>query len=336
MANVAQVLTKFKGRSRHRRPPWRRGEAVLGFVYILPASIVLAVFHFWPMIYAVYISLHRWRVIKQAYVGLANYRWVLTNDKFWNALKVTIYYVIGTVPIQLALALLLAYFLFQNIEGRDALRTIYFLPYITSTIASGAVFAWMFNPNQGPINQFLARIGLPPQKWLLEPKGILTLLGGHFHVTWLYGGPSLALVTIMIFVIWFWVGYDATIFLAGLGSIPTELYEAARIDGANKWQLFRHITLPLLSPTTFFLSLVAVIGSFKAFNHIFIMTDASSGTVGGPLDTTTTVTILFFKNFYDIPTYGKAAAIAFVLFVIILILSLLQNWVASKRVFYME
>lgn len=321
---------------RHRRPPWRRGEAILGYVYILPATVILGLFHFWPMFYAVYISLHRWRVVKQGYVGLENYEWVLSSPKFWNALKVTIYYVIGTVPIQLTLAMILAYILFQDVKGREAFRTIYFLPYITSTIASGAVFAWMFNPNAGPINQFLEAIGLPPQRWLLEPQGVPTLIGEYWGISWLRGGPSLALVTIMIFVIWFWVGYDATIFLAGLGSIPYELYEAAKIDGANRWQLFRYITLPLLSPTTFFLTLVAVIGSFKAFNHIFIMTDAAAGTVGGPLDTTTTVTILFFKNFYETPTYGKAAAIAFVLFIIILIFSLIQNWIGSKHVFYME
>lgn len=326
----------FAGRQRRSRPPWRRGEAVMGFVYILPATVVLAVFHFWPMFYAVYISLHRWRVIKQDFVGLMNYKWVLTSPKFWNALKVTVYYVIGTVPIQLVLSLLLAYVLFQNVRGREVFRTIYFLPYITSTIASGAVFAWMFNPNTGPINQFLKAVGLPPQRWLLEPRGIFTLLGEALGIPWLQGGPSLALVTIMIFVIWFWVGYDATIFLAGLGAIPYELYEAAQIDGANRWQQFRHITLPLLSPTIFFLSLVAMIGAFRAFNHIFIMTEAASGTVGGPLGTTTTVTVFFFQNFYDTPTYGRAAAIAFVLFVIILIFSLLQNWVGSKRVFYLE
>lgn len=337
MAQQAAAPTSTVPSSPRRgRPPWRRGEAVLGYLYILPAAIILGVFHFWPVIYASYISLHRWRVVKQAYVGLSNYEWVIASGKFWNALKVTIYYVIGTVPVQLSLAVVLAYILFQNVRGRGLFRTIYFLPYITSTIASGAVFAWMFNPNQGPINQFLERLGLPPQDWLLEPKGILTILGEYWHLSWLQGGPSLALVTIMIFVIWFWVGYDATIFLAGLGAIPYELYEAAKIDGANRWQLFRHITLPLLSPTTFFLSLVAVIGSFKAFNHIFIMTDASAGTVGGPLETTTTVTILFFKYFYDTPTYGRAAAIAFVLFLIILVLSLMQNWLGSKRVFYLE
>ncbi len=321
---------------RRRRPPWRRGEAVLGFLYILPATVILGMFHFWPMFYAVYISLHRWRVVKQGFVGLENYKWVLTSPKFWNALKVTIYYVLGTVPIQLALSLLLAYILFQNIKGREAFRTIYFLPYITSTIASGAVFAWMFNPNTGPINQFLRWVGLPPQRWLLEPRGIFTLLGEALGIPWLQGGPSLALVTIMIFVIWFWVGYDATIFLAGLGAIPYELYEAAQIDGAGRWAQFRHITLPLLSPTIFFLSLVAMIGAFRAFNHIFIMTDAAAGTVGGPLGTTTTVTIFFFQNFYDTPTYGRAAAIAFVLFVIILIFSILQNRVAARRVFYLE
>ncbi len=331
--STSDPLAKPKRRS---RPPWRRGEAILGFIYILPATVILGAFHFWPMFYAVYISLHRWRVIKQGYVGLANYEWVLKNPKFWNALKVTVYYVVGTVPVQLTLALILAYILYQPIKGREVFRTIYFLPYITSTIASGAVFAWMFSPQEGPINRFLTKLGLPALRWLLEPRGVFTILGEYLHLPWLKGGPSLALVTIMIFVIWFWVGYDATIFLAGLGSIPYELYEAAKIDGANRWQLFRYITIPLLSPTIFFLSLVAMIGSFKAFNHIFIMTDASSGTVGGPLDTTTTVTILFFKNFYETPTYGKAAAIAFVLFLIILVLSLLQNWLASKRVFYME
>jgi len=337
MAQQATAYTpKVPSSAGRGRPPWRRGEAVLGFLYILPAAVILGVFHFYPVLYAAYISVHRWRVVKQGYVGLANYKWVFSNPQFWNSLKVTVYYVIGTVPLQLALSMVLAYILFQDVKGKGLFRTIYFLPYITSTIASGAVFAWMFNPNQGPINQFLERIGLPPQDWLLEPKGILTLIGGHFNLPWLQGGPSLALVTIMIFVIWFWIGYDATIFLAGLGSIPYELYEAARIDGANRWQLFRYITLPLLSPTTFFLSLVAVIGAFKAFNHIFIMTDASAGTVGGPLDTTTTVTILFFKTFYEVPTYGRAAAIAFVLFIIILVFSLLQNWIGSKRVFYME
>ena len=310
-------------------------EAVQGYLFILPATFVLILFHFLPVFYAFYISLHKWFIVKGDYVGFANYQRALTTDKFWNSLKVTIWYVVGTVPIQLILALVIAYLLFQKIRGKEGLRMVYFLPYVTSTVASGAVFAKMFNPTFGPINKALAAIGLPVLRWMKEPRGIFTVLGEMAGINVPFGGPSVALVTVMVFVIWFWVGYDATIFLAGLGAIPYELYEAAKIDGAGRWQLFRHITIPLLSPTTFFLSLVAIIGSFKAFNHVFIMAAASATEIGGPLDTTTTASILIYNNAFRTPTFGYASAMSFLLFILILIVSLLQNYIGGKRVHYL-
>ena len=375
-------------------PPKRR-EVILGYLYLLPAMTFLFTFSFFPVAYAMYISLHKWRIKKQAYLGIGNYLralgepggiisfligclvlfaawwvnkqevwgeknklgrialvsllvigglalWVAgvpvmaeTGDPdLWNSLKVTLFYVIGTVPIQLAISLILAYLLFQKIKGKTAFRMIYFLPYVTSLVASSTVWAKLFNPKGGLFNRMLEAVGLPALRWLQEPRGIGVLLFGPDIPSWA-AGPSLAQVAVLIFVIWFWIGYDTTIFLAGLGNIPHELYEAARIDGANGWHLFRHITLPLLSPTTFFLTLVAIIGSFKAFAHIFVMTStASGGAVGGPIKTNMTAAVFIYDTFYTNVRNGYASAIAFILFAIILAVTLFQNYYSKRWVFY--
>ncbi|HUT15432.1 MAG TPA: sugar ABC transporter permease, partial [Anaerolineae bacterium] len=230
----------------------------------------------------------------------------------------------------------LAYLLFQKVRGLSVYRTVFFLPYITSTVASSAVWVWIFNPRHGPLNQILELIGIPAQTWMLEPRGIFEILGEGLGVSvpsWA-AGPSLALVAIMVFVIWFYVGWDIVVFLAGLGRIPTELYDAAKIDGAGAWSLFRHITLPLLSPTIFFLTLMAMIGSFRAFSQIYVMTRAAGGQLGGPLRTTTTTSILMFDYFYSRVRFGYASAIAFVLFIVILLLTRIQQRVSRDIVFY--
>lgn len=203
-----------------------------------------------------------------------------------------------------------------------------FLPYVTSTVASAAVWARLYSPDIGIINQVLKGLGLQPLGWLLENKGVFALLGESLGVPLPPGftGPSLALVSIIIYTTWVFVGYDMTIFLAGLGNIPTELYEAARIDGAGGWRLMRHITLPLLSPTTFFISLITVIGTFKAFNHIWVMTQGDNGT--------TTASILIYSQMYEYQRAGYASALAFLLFTVILIVTILQNRIASQRVVY--
>lgn len=317
-----------------RRKRWR--ETLTAYVYLLPASVVLFVFHLLPVAYAFWISLHEWKVKKVGFLGLQNYARVFQDPDFWASLRITVFYVLGTIPIQLVLALIIAYLLYQKIRGLSIYRTVYFLPYITSTVAAAAVWLWIFNPGHGPMNQILQVIGIPPQKWMNEPRGVLRLIGGAFGLTvpkWAEG-PSLALVAVMIFSVWRYVGYDIVIFLAGLGNIPTELYDAAKIDGAGRGDLFWHITLPLLSPTTYFLAVMSTIWAFQAFSSIYVMTWASGGKLGGPLGKTTTTTIYIFDEFYNRINFGYAASMAFVLFWIIFGLTILQRRIGERRVFY--
>jgi len=243
------------------------------------------------------------------------------DEMLWSGLRVTAWYSFLTVPVQLALGLGIAYMLYQDIKAKSFFRMIYFLPYITPAVASAAVFRIMFsNRPTGMMNRVLEFFGAEPLKWLLEP-GSLFSIGG-------LEGPSLALVVIIIFNIWTFSGYNAVIFLAGLGSIPSSLYEAAEIDGANRWQLFRHITLPLLSPVTYFLSLLGVIGTFKAFNHVFILRNPAA------LHSVDTMSMVIWDLLKVDNRYGYSAAMAFVLFGVVLVLTVINNKIQGSRVFY--
>jgi multiple sugar transport system permease protein len=251
------------------------------------------------------------------------------DTDFLNSLPITLYYALGTVPAELGLALVLAYILFQKIKGQEFFRMLYFLPYITPVVATAVVFRTIFSPRETSLaNQLLVSLGQEPQKWLFESKPFNQVMLGIDRLEGFWAGPSMALVTIVLFGIWTYVGYNTVIFLAGLGSIPQELYEAAQIDGASTWHLFRSITLPLLSPITFYLALVAFIGTFKAFNHIFVMrVPAAQGTV----DVTS---VFIFDTFYSYTQFGYATAQAIVLFAIILVLTFVQNKVLGEKVFY--
>ncbi len=243
---------------------------------------------------------------------------------FW----VTILYVIGTVPVQLGLGLGLAYLLFHTQRGKTMFRIIYFLPYITPFAATAVVFSTMFsNRNNSPANYMLKFFGIDSQKWLLEPTPVNELIFKR-DLPQLLEGPGLALVVIMIWSIWTYIGYDTVIFMAGLGNIPPEYYEAARIDGASTWSLFRHITLPLLSPTTFFLSLIAIIGTFQAFTQMWIMRRPAA------YDAVDTVGVYLFETVSTKAEYGYGSAMAFVLFATILMITFFQNRILSRRVFY--
>jgi multiple sugar transport system permease protein len=224
----------------------------------------------------------------------------------------------------------IAVLLFQRARGHELFRTLMFLPYITSTVASAAVWSYIYSPDNGLLNTILRSIGLSGIRWLGEPAGVFALIAQNFGVTlpaWAQG-PSMALVSVSIYTTWVFIGYDITIFLAGLVNINAELYEAAKVDGARGWALLRYITFPLMSPTIFFLLVVTVIGTFKAFNHIFVMT------AGGPGEATTTASILIFQQLYAFNRYGYAAALAFILFTVILVLTLAQNYFAGRRVVY--
>jgi multiple sugar transport system permease protein len=304
-------------------------EALLAYGLLSPALLLFLGFTYFPVVFGFIISLYNWRLVPREFIGLDNYtRALLPNSEMWNALSTTISYAVISVPIQLFIALVLAVLLFQKIRGKGFFRLALFLPYVTSTVASAAVWARLYSPDIGLINQLLRGIGLQPLQWLQEDKGIFTLIASAAGITlpgW-FTGPSLALVSIIIYTTWVFVGYDMTIFLAGLGNIPGELYEAARIDGAGGWRLFKDITLPLLSPTTFFLSLITIIGTFKAFNHIWVMTQGSNGT--------TTASILIYRQMYEFQRAGYASALAFLLFTVILIVTIIQNRVAGQQVNY--
>lgn len=301
----------------------------MAYGLLSPALLLFLAFTVFPVIFGLVISLYNWRTGPTDYIGLGNYARALKPDsEMWPALGATISYAILSVPVQLFIALVLAYLLFQKIRGKSFFRVALFLPYVTSTVASAAIWARLYSPDIGLINQGLSLFGIKPLQWLLEDKGIFTLIANGLNITLPTGftGPSLALVSIVIYTTWVFVGYDMTIFLAGLGNIPTELYEVAKIDGAGGWALFRYITLPLLSPTTFFLSLITIIGTFKAFNHIWVMTQGDNGT--------TTASILIYRQLYEFQRAGYAAALAFLLFTIILVVTIIQNRVAGRQVNY--
>lgn len=252
------------------------------------------------------------------------------DEEWWQGLLVTVYYSAGSIPFQFVISLTLATFLFQNIKGKGLFRVIYFLPYITPAVGAAAAFRILFSGRvDAPVNQIITTLGFEPLGWLNDPNGIFQLiLGESVKLPDWAAGPSLSMVVIIIFGVWTFIGFNTVVFLAGLGNIPGELYEAASIDGANRWAQFRHITLPLLSPTLYFLTLYAVIGTFKAFNHIIVLRN------GAALGTTDTASIVIFDTFQRDTRIGYAAALAMLLLIIVMGLTVINNRIASKRVFY--
>lgn len=303
------------------------------YLYILPAFVILGVFHIYPVFAAIDISLNTGPVTKFKFVGLQNYERALASSDFWTALVNTFSFALMTIVTAMVLGLLFAYLLYQGARGQAVYRTIYFLPYVLSTVGSSIVWTWVFDPGSGLANLALGKVGLQPLRWLIEPLGVFQLISRQFNLTlpgWLHG-PSLALVAIAIFTIWQTVGYDIVIFLAGLTNIPGEIYEAARIDGANSLQLFRYITFPLLSPTVFFVLIISIIGSFQSFNQIYAMNTAAAQTLGGPLGTTYTLTVYMFDQLYTYSNYGYASAIAVLLSLLILVLTLANFHFVGRR-----
>ena len=320
--------------SRGRRP-WR--DWLTALVLLSPALVILGLFHIYPLFYAIWISMRRWRLVDRGFIGLENYREAVTSGDVWRSFVNTVYFALGTVPVEMVLAIIIAYLLFQRIRFLPLFRTIYFLPYVTSTVAAAAVWAWMFDPQNGIFNSLLDRVGIGPFRWLQEPRGVLELLTNHLGIPWpgWASGPSLALVAIMMMTIWHYLGFQIVIFLVGLSNVPRELYEAAKVDGANERQVFFGITLPLLTPTIFFVAVVATIGSFQSFSQIYQMSSRANvgGRPGGPIGTTETMVIQILNEFQS-TRYGYGAAMSIVLFLIILTLTLIQFRLSDRWVKY--
>lgn len=303
------------------------GDAPAALLLLLPALLILTVFILVPMGSTFYMSLFGGRHGMGAFVGADNYLDAFNSHDFRQSLLVTVYYVLGVVPVSLTLSFFIAYGLYRIDAFRGFLRTFYFLPYVTSAVAAALVWRSLFNPQSGIVNLLLGYTGVSPQQWLLEPRGVLHLLtDGAVPASW---GPSLALVCIILFDVWHGCGFMIVVFLAGLSGISRELEDAARIDGAEGWRLLRHVTLPLLSPTLFFLLIVGVIKAFQAFNSFYALTH------GGSMADRQNLILYIYAQFYQYGYWGYAAAVATLLLLAIVILTVIQWRVLGRRVHYL-
>ncbi|MGF1475972.1 MAG: carbohydrate ABC transporter permease [Geminicoccaceae bacterium] len=280
------------------------------YLYVLPALVILLAFVYWPILYSVWLSVHAWDFLRpvKPFVGLENYTELLGSDDFWNSLTVTAIFVIGSVPVRLLLALALAHALMRETGLHRLARGAFFLPVITSSVALSIIWSWMFNTDYGLIN------------------GLITTFGGG-KVSWLTS-TEVAIWSIVIVNVWKQLGYDLIIYLAGLQAIPSDYYEAAKIDGASGWQRFRALTLPLLMPTTFFLLVVSVIDSFQVFTIVNVMTQ------GGPAWSTDLIVNLLYRTSFIVFDIGLGSALAMILFLILMGLTVAKFAVIGRKVYY--
>ena len=288
----------------------QKNDWLSGYLFILPNFIGFFVFLALPVIIGLIISFSNYNGFRKFdFVGLKNYTKLFTDSFFRTAFKNTIFYSVTSVPLTIITSLLLAMALNKPLKKGVFFRTVYFFPSITSMIAIGIVWAIIFNPTKGPVNMLLASLGVKNlPKWLSSSKT--------------------ALPTIVLIVVWKSAGYYMIMFLAGLKSIPPSLYEAAKIDGANSWQVFRNVTLPMLSPTTFMVTILCTISSFQVFDIINITTE------GGPGQSTKVIVYRIYEEGFKNLKFGYASAMAYVLFLIILVITLIQFRGQKKWVSY--
>ncbi len=281
----------------------------------LVAPNVLGLFFFFgvPVLMAFWTSLQEWNGLKPAkFIGTENFQRLLEDDKFTQALTNTLKLIGLTVPIEIVLALTVAMLLNQPLRGRSILRTIYFIPVVTSTVAASVVWTSIFQPRYGIMSTLMEPFGLAETKWLVD--------------------PGLVLIPVAVVTVWQRIGFDMVIFLAGLQAIPDVIYEAALIDGANRLQRFRYITLPMLSPTTFLITILAFINAFQIFDQVYIITLRT--VPGGVAGSATTLTYYLYRTAFTRSEFGYASAIALVLFTTILGVTIFQLLIQRYWVYY--
>ena len=290
--------------------PLTRTEERVAWLFLLPSLVLFIGFTALPVIWAFLISFTHWDLFTAPrFAWLDNYLALAKDPIFLKVLGNTGYYVVLAVPLQMVLGLACALGLNRNIKGQSALRVIYFLPVVTSTVAAALVWAWLFNSNFGLINDALSLLGVTNlPKWL--------------------GSSQWAMPAVITVFVWQNLGYAMVLFLAGLQNIRQDVYEAAALDGATGWRRFWHITLPLLSPMTFFVLIISIIGSFQVFDLVFVMTKA------GPANATNTLVYYIYQNGFMFYQMGYASAAAMVLFLIVLVATLIQYRLQDRWVHY--
>jgi multiple sugar transport system permease protein len=286
-------------------------EAIAAYLFLLPNLVGFLVFTVLAVVASAAISLTNWDLLSAPdFVGLDNYRTLLTNDPLFRRVLVnTAYFTGASVPLAIVISLALALALNQGIRGLPIFRAAYFMPVITAMVVVALIWRWFYNPDFGVLNYLLLKLGIRnPPNWLADRR-------------W-------AMPAVIIMAVWKQLGYNMVIFLAGLQAIPDNLYEAAAIDGAGRWARFRHITLPLLTPTTFFILIVSLIGSLQVFDAVLVLTG------GGPANATRTIVFHIWEQAFQFLKMGYAAAVAWILFFLIFAITLVQWWLQRRWVYY--
>ncbi len=283
-----------------------KSDKLTAMIFILPAVLGTLIFIVIPVIFSFSLSFVNWDLLSPiTFAGVNNYKEVLTDKTFLQVLSNTFVFAISTSVFSVIIPLVLACILNSKIRGSNFYKTAYFLPFITPMIVIAIVWQWIFDPNIGLLNQLF-----------------------HMNIKWLYD-VRYAMPALIAVSVWKLIGYNMIIFLSGLSAINQEVLEAAKIDGANSWQTFKNVTVPLLSPTIFFVIVITSISSFQVFDLIYIMTE------GGPNNSTMVLVYSIYKYAFEFFDVGKASAIAYILFAIIFVLVLCQ-WKLRKKMVYTE
>ncbi len=281
-------------------------ETASAWIFVLPAIFGIFIFIIIPIFCSFGLSFSKWNLLGNIeFVGLSNYKTLFNDPLFSKILLNTVVFSVSVSILGVIIPLILASIINSKIRGSEFFKSVYFLPFITPMVVVGIVWAWIFDPNIGFLSQIL-----------------------NLHINWLYDS-AYAMPALIIVSVWKLIGYNMIIFLSGLSSVSNSLFESAKIDGANSVQTLRFITIPMLSPTIFFVVIITAISSFQVFDLIYLMTE------GGPFDSTNVLVYAIYKNAFEYFNIGKASAIAYVLFFIILILTLFQ-WHIRKKIVYNE
>ncbi|MSU89383.1 ABC transporter permease subunit [Rhodobacteraceae bacterium 2CG4] len=304
------ALNDTEATARRNSVPWltlRRREAIEGWLFVSPTLIGFLIFFLGPLIAVVFYSLSEWNLLSQraTYVGLDNYADALTaNRDFWHVIRNSIFFAAGLVPLNMALALALAIALCRPGPGVVFFRTVFFAPVVTSAVAWAIVWRFLLQGEAGAVNQLLAHVGIDGPNWLREPN-------------W-------AMVAVIVTRVIKMVGLNMILYIAALQAIPRDYEQAARLEGASGWQIFRMVTWPLLAPTTLIIMVITTIGSFKVFDHIYLMTG------GGPENGTLVLAYYIYEQAFEFFDIGYASALAMIMFVIVLALTIVQLLLRQK------
>ncbi len=292
----------------------QKREAAAGYIYVAPWIVGFILLTVGPMLASLYFSFTNYNIISPpSWIGIGNYTELFQDPLFWKSLQVTLYFAVLSLPSSLVLGFILAILLNQKIKGIGLWRTIYFLPSVLSGVAVTLLWIMLFNPQIGVVNQILEKVGIKGPSWLSDP---------------LWALPALAIMAL-------WgVGQNMIIYLAGLQSVPADMYDAAKVDGANALQRFRYVTIPMMSPVLFYNLVLGLIGTFSYFTQVYIASNAATREIGGPARATLFYNLYLFQNAFRYGRMGYASAMAWVLFIIVLILTALIFRSSSLWVYY--